>query len=356
MKPSCLQAIGACIVLILLVACDRNADLHKGHIDILGGSAEITIVGVSEEKARAAIQAVEQDLKRLDQIGYTFEPTGELHELNAALAEGRSFVVSQEFGKLLQTAAPLAGASNGMFNPAAGELTAMWEFHCKQPDCTESPYPEEVQKLIDEREKKVIARHPSMKDLVFDGNRVSSRNPEVKLEFGDIIRGYALDRGMQHLRALGIEDAMIQLGGGVRTIGARGDHPWWVGVPITADEHIIGFIENISGEAVVTVRAVDKSIGRQDTIYRHVVDPRSGLPVRDIQSVTVVHDFATQANVAASVFLINGIQDWSAVARLMDVQALLIVTADGTIYTSPRMEERLHWKQDVPHQHLVPDN
>lgn len=356
MKMTCIQAAGIYALLILLTGCDRNVDIHKGHLDILGGSAEIIIVGVPAEKASTAIKAVEQDLKQLDQIGYTFDTTGELHELNAALSESGSFAVSPEFGKLLQTAASLSRESKGLFNPAAGALTAMWEFHCKQADCTESPYPEEVQKLIDAREKKVIARHPSMNDLVFDGNRVSSRNPEVKLEFGDIIRGYALDRGMQHLKALGVEDAMIQLSGGIRTIGARGDHPWWAGIPIAADEHIIGFIEDISGEAVVTVRALDKSMGREDAVYRHVVDPRSGLPVRDIQSVTVIHDFATRANVAATVFLINGIEDWSSLARQMDVQAILIVATDGTIYTSPRMEERLHWKQDVPHQHLIPNN
>lgn len=356
MKLSYFQVVGACAVLILLAGCDRNADIHKGHLDILGGSAEIIVVGVPAEQARAAIQAVEQVLKQLDHIGYSFESTGELHELNTALAEGQSFAISSEFGKLLHTAASLSRASKGLFNPAAGELTAMWEFRCKTSKCTESPYPDEVQHLIDERRKKVIAQHPSMQDLIFDGNRVSSRNPEVKLEFGDIIRGFALDRGMQNLRASGIEDAMIQLSGGVRAIGSRGDHPWWVGVPITADEHIIGFIEDISGEAVVTVRALDKLIDKEDTIYRHVVDPRSGLPVRDIQSVTVIHDFATRANAAATVFMANGIENWSSVARQMDVQALLIVATDGTIYTSPRMEERLHWKQDVPHQHLIPNN
>lgn len=356
MKRSCFQVIGACAAFSLLAGCDRNADLHKSHPDMLGGPAEIIVVGVPAEKAQAAIAAVEQVFKQLDHIGDTFEAAGELYDLNAALAAGKSFAVSPEFGTLLHSAASLSRASMGLFNPAAGELTAMWAFPCKTEKCTESPYSEEVQHLIDGRRKKVIAQHPSMKDLVFDGNRVASRNLGVKLELGDIIQGFALDRGMQQLRASGIEDAMIQLGDGVRAIGTRGDRPWWVGIPISAEEHNIGFIEDISGEAVVTIRALDKSTGKEGVIYRHVVDPRTGLPVRDIQSVTVIHDFATQANAAAAVFLVNGIENWSALARQMDVQALLIVASDGTIYTSPRMEERLHWKQDVPHQHLIPNN
>lgn len=355
MRFSCIKAIVAGATVILFASCARNVSVYKDTLDVLGGSAEIVIVGVTAEKAQAAIRAVEKKLQQLDQIGYTFESTGELQALNAALAENRSFSVSPEFARLLQSAATLSRASRGLFNPAAGALTALWEFHCKAGDCEESPYPEDVQHLVDEHGKKILAQHPSMEDLVIEGNSVSSRNPAVKLELGDVIRGFALDEGMRVLKASGIKNAMIQLDGGVRTVGSRGDHPWWVGIPVATDEHVIGFIEDISDEAVVTVRAFDRSMGRQDTIYRHVVDPRSGVPVRDIQSVTVIHDSAAQANAAATVFVVNGIEGWSGVAADMGVQALMVIASDGTIYTSPRMEERLHWKQDMPHQHLIPN-
>ena len=74
----------------------------------------------------------------------------------------------------------------------------------------------------------------------------------------------------------------------------------------------------------------------------------------EIQSVTVVHDSAMVANAAATVFMIAGSQDWKRVADRMDVHALLMITQDGTIYTSPAIEHRIHWKQGITHQHLVP--
>jgi len=162
---------------------------------------------------------------------------------------------------------------------ATGELTALWEFHCGKEQCSEAPYPDEVQRLIDEQVAKIIAGHPSMDDLIIKGNQVGSRNRLVKLEFGDIIRGLALERGIAHLEDMDISNAMIDIGGNVRTTGTRGEHDWWIGITGPAGKHSIASLENIDNKSVVTVRAFDRSAGKLGPIYRHIVDPRSGLPM-----------------------------------------------------------------------------
>ena len=35
-------------------------------------------------------------------------------------------------------------------------------------------------------------------------------------------------------------------------------------------------------------------------------------------------------------------------------QPYVVITKDGTLYTSPAMEHIIHWKQGIEHQHLVP--
>jgi thiamine biosynthesis lipoprotein len=102
------------------------------------------------------------------------------------------------------------------------------------------------------------------------------------------------------------------------------------------------------------VRAFDKSFGKHGLVYRHIVDPRSGMPVRDIQSVTVMHENAMLANASAVTFLIAGIKDWKMVADRMGVHKVLVIAQDGTIYTSPAMEHVIHWKQGIENQYLVP--
>jgi thiamine biosynthesis lipoprotein len=109
-----------------------------------------------------------------------------------------------------------------------------------------------------------------------------------------------------------------------------------------------------NSEAVFTVRAFDKSIGKKDFVYRHVVDPRTGLPVKDVKAVTVIHESAVWANAAATALLMAGLDDWASIAGKMGVRSVMMITQDGTIYTSTAMEERTHWRERLEHQHLVP--
>ncbi len=347
-----LLAVGT--ILIALTGCDQSAQIHEDNLKILDTVADITISSPSPKLAREAIGIVARELAQIDRIGYTFEPDGELHQLNKAIAEGRAMVVSVELRELLTRAKELSRASKGLFNPAAGELVALWEFRCPKPECTESPYPDEVERLVEEKESQVLAQHPSMEDLIIAGNQITSRNPAVKLEFGDVIRGFALDKGVEMLKQTGIDNAMLDLGGSVRVLGVKGDHPWWAGVPDASGRFFIGTVELAKNEAVVTVRAFEKSIEKQGPIYRHVVDPRSGLPVRDIQSVTVIHPSAATANAAAAALLVAGLEEWPIIADGMQAHTLMMITADGTIYTSPSMEQRIRWKQNISHKQLAP--
>jgi thiamine biosynthesis lipoprotein len=349
-----ISSLSTVIVLFLITSCERNGSIFEDEINVLGTFAHISIVGLPKHEAKEAALAVEKDLKVLDYISYTNVPEGELYQLNEAIAQGRSMTVSDGLLELIEHARKLSGKSDGLFNPARGKLTAFWEFHCDKDECSESPYPDEVQQLVDKQVAKIISRHPSMEDLIINDNKVRSRNRLVKLEFGDMIRGLALDKGIEHLERIGVSNAMIVIGGNVRTIGTRGDHHWWIGIPDATGLHLIGSIENIDDQSVVTVRAFDKSFGKNGLVYRHIVDPRSGKPVRDIQSVTVMHENAVIANASAVTLLMAGIKDWKKVADKMDVHKILVITNDGTIYTSPAMEHIIHWKQGIEHQHLVP--
>lgn len=321
---------------------------------MLGTFAQITIDGMPEQLAREAALAVEQDLESLDHIGHGFEENSELQRLNAAFAQGRSMEVSDGLLELVLDAKMLYAKSGGLFDPARGELNAFWEFTCDRDACSESPYPVEVQRLVDEETGRIIARGPTMDDVIVSGSAVRSNNALVKLEFGYMLLGLALDKGVEHLKALGVENAEINIGGSARTTGMRGKHHWWIGIPDTSGIHMLGSIENIEDQSVVTVRAFDRSFGKQGPVYRHIVDPRTGKPVRDIESVTVMHENAMIANAFAVIMQIAGIGDWKAPADAMGVDKILVIAADGTVYTSPAMESIVHWNQGVTRQSLEP--
>ncbi|MGB5259479.1 MAG: FAD:protein FMN transferase, partial [Gammaproteobacteria bacterium] len=327
------QFLFVAATLLLVTACERKPEIHGDQLEVLGASAQITIAGMTPDDAMKVTRAAAEDLKALDRIGYTFGQEGELYRLNDAIARGKAMEVGTYLLELLQHAINLSVTSQGLFNPAAGEFTALWEFHCDKDECTEPTYSDEVQRLVKEQLSNVMSSHPSMLDLRIAGNRVSSKNPRVKLEFGDIIRGFALDKSIDHLKRVGVENAMVNIGGNVHAVGTRGDHAWWVGVPDVTGKHHIGYIETDGDEAVFTVRAFDRSLGKEDSIYRHIVDPRTGLPVNHIQSVTVLHENAMIANAAAAALIVADTDNWKTIADSMNVHAFLMISRDGIIYT-----------------------
>jgi len=335
-------------------ACTPQSEIHSRKLEILGTTAEVTISKVPQEKALDAITDAKADLQAFDKIGYTFEEEYELNRLNEALANGDAFKASDELVDLIRMSQKLSNKSEGLFNPAAGELTALWEYHCTSDPCPESPYPDEVMKLVEEKDMSVLKHNPRMSDININGNTISSSNRYVKLEFGDVIRGFAMDKVIEHLKDMDIENAMIDIGPSVRVVGNKGEHPWWVGLYDATGKHIIGTIELSDDSAVVTARALTKSSLDKGAIYRHVVYPDTGLPVKDISSVTVVHESAAVADVAATALMIAGIDSWKSVASNMNVTAILLFTSDGTIYLSPAMSDMISWKTEISHKFLRP--
>jgi len=352
----CVKFIAAVVlagVVLLASACERGGDIHDDRLSLLGTFARVSIASMTQESAATAARTAEQRLKSLDAIGYNFETDSELHRLNEAIAHGRVIDVSDTMLDLLRYAHSYYIASKGLLNPAVGKLTELWEYHCDDAECSEPGHPDKVRRLIKEQQSMVLARRPEITDLIIHGNRVGSTNHAVQLEFGGLIRGYALDKGIKRLQQAGASNAMIDIDGNVHTIGSRGDQAWWISIPDASGKHYLGSIDTNEDESVFTVRASERSPGKQDLEYRPVVDPRNGEPVENIKSVTVVHRSAMTANVAATALMIAGIENWKVIADSMDAHQILLITADGTIYTSPAIDHRIHWKQGVSHKHLV---
>ena len=349
-------ALSSLMLMTMMLSCSSDKLMHSEKMQVLDTYADVTIAGADEDSVRRAIKDVEQELKAIDHISYTFHEGSELSALNTAIADGEALQVSDELVELIELSKQLSEQSGGLFNPAVGELTALWEFHCEAESCSESPFPDEIKKLVAEKEKQVIASSPSMSDIKLSGNIVSTGNRHIRLEFGDIIRGYALDKSIEHLRALNIKNAMVEIGDDVRIIGHKKDHPWWVGIQDATGEHLLGTIELTQASALVTARALARSHDTQGSVYRHVIDPSTGMPVDEISRVTVIHDSGAEAAVAATALLIAGLDGWYQLAEAMGVTAVLMYTRDGTLYLSPAMSDRMHWKQEMPHKLLVPGN
>jgi thiamine biosynthesis lipoprotein len=330
----------------LLAACGPPAPWRQESY-VFGTRVELLVAGVPEAQARAAGTRVLQEFDRLHRSYHAWQPS-ELSALNEAIAAGRSHEVSAEFAAFIREAQAVAAAGDHLFDPGIGRLIALWGFHTDdiQPRL---PAAAAVQALQ--------AQHPSIADLSLDGNRVTSRNKSVALDFGGYLKGVALDRAAASLKQDGVANALINIGGNVMALGTRdgkaGGAHWRIGIQHPRPQDVGGAplatLELKDGEAIGTSGDYHRYFEVAGRRYCHLLDPRTGVPADATQAVTVLiapGDGAGMRSDALSkpIFIAGG--EWPAMARKLGVDAVLRVGADGTVSATPAMQARI--KIEIP--------
>jgi thiamine biosynthesis lipoprotein len=149
----------------------------------------------------------------------------------------------------------------------------------------------------------------------------------IKLDFGGIAKGMAVDAALEDLRLSGVSPALVNAGGDLAVLGLppAAEH-WQLAVPGRTQFWTIPLRQG----AVATSGIAHRHWRQGQTFRHHLLDPRSGLPAQsDLWSVTVVADRCEQAEVAAKVAFILGSQKGGDFLRKHRIAGLL-VREDGT--------------------------
>jgi thiamine biosynthesis lipoprotein len=152
----------------------------------------------------------------------------------------------------------------------------------------------------------------------------------IKLDFGGIAKGMAVDAALEQLRQKGISPALVNAGGDLAVLGLPpAAEEWPIAVP---GQEQMWTIPLLSG-AVATSGIAHRHWWQGNTLRHHLLDPRTGLPAEsDLWSVSVVADRCEQAEVAAKVAFILGSRQGAEFLRSHHIPGLL-VHEDGTWQT-----------------------
>lgn len=327
---------GACLLLcaaLLLGACSRAEVMHKESY-VFGTRVDVSVYGDNPTQADAAMVAVLGEFDRLHRAYHAWEPS-ELTRLNAALARGETFTVSDELAAMLRDAQRLAAIGDELFDPALGSLIELWGFH------TDTFVP---QRPDPARLAAILAAAPRMSDLVIDGSRVSSRNPAVQLDLGGYAKGYALDRAIAILREQGVANALVNIGGNVMALGKKGDQPWRIGIQHPRDPGPLATMPLYDGEAIGTSGDYQRYFELDGERYAHLLDPRTGQPAHGTQALTVLitprAGAGTLSDAASKPAYIAG-DGWREQTRRFGIDHALRVAADGRIEVTRELRARL---------------
>lgn len=329
--------------LVLLVACTdgRNAvKLHTSQIFVFGTLVDITFWDVDEALRERVVAVISQDFQRMHHEWHPWNP-GPLLTLNQALARGEAAEAPDSLIPLIIQSRDLSAQSGGLFNPAIGSLLQLWGFQSSERPQGPPPSAEMIAAWR--------GQAPAMTDLELDGRLLRSRNPAVQLDFGAYAKGYAVDVAISHLQQRGIDNAIVNAGGDLRAIGSKDGQPWRIGIqhPQGEQEKLYAWLDVSAGEAVFTSGNYRRYREDQGIRYSHILDPRTGMPVDGVTSVTVIHHSGAIADAAATALVVAGPEQWEATALAMGIDQVMLVDDGGVVHMSPKMQQRVHF-QDAP--------
>jgi len=325
---------GLWLLLLWALAACSPPPLVKQQSYVFGTLVEVSVYGAPEAKAQQAIAAVLTRFDALHHQLHAWQPS-ELSRLNTTLAKGAHTPVTPELAAMLRDAQAVSAESNDLFDPAIGNLIALWGFHADSP---QGRVPDAA----------AIARWvnaaPRMRDLHIENNVVWSDNPAVQLDLGGYAKGYALDEAVRILASRGIRNALINIGGNVIALGQHGDRPWRVGIQHPRKPGTLATLDLHDGEAIGTSGDYQRYFEAGGRRYCHLIDPRTGWPASGMQSVTILmsgEHAGTRSDALSKPLFIDGAARLADHASRLGIADYLAVDAAGQIHVSPAMKARL---------------
>ena len=308
-------------LLAAAVAVPAHAEWLQREQAIMGTRCVVELWSDDRAKGEAAIEAVFAEFRRIDALMSTYKPESELSQVNADAARA-PVRISRELYDLLATSIEYSKLTRGAFDVTYASVGYLYDYRARvHPD-----------------EQAIAAALPGIDyrhvELLPESTSVRFRRPGVRIDLGGIAKGHAVDRGIEVLRRLGVERAMVNAGGDTRIIGDRLGRPWVVGIRHPDDENRIVLRIPLTDAALSTSGDYERFFEEDGVRYHHILDPRTGKSASKLRSVTIIAPTATRTDaLTKSVFILGAADGIAFIDTLEDVDAIAVTPEGKVLYS-----------------------
>lgn len=320
----------ALMVFIVCVSCIKQPEsLYERSFYIMGSKFAYKLYCKNKNICSDAVAESQKRLREIDHIFSNYRDDSVLSRVNSR-AGTEPVRVPKEFIDLTNSSIEYSGMTGGAFDISVGYLFDIWKAAVKRGSVP--TYEQVLDALRCTGYEKIEVNRTE--------NTVFFKSDCLKLDYGAIGKGYAVDQVAEILKEHGIKNFLLNFGGNILVIGNRKDAGGWdvsIQDPFHKDRVLTEI--NVSGTGIATSGDYEKYFVIKGKKYSHIINPSTGFPVEGITSVTVLADSAESADVLATAFSVTGLEKTKNYIRNNSGVAVITVQGDAparNIYKSQR--------------------
>ncbi len=300
-------------------------------IKLMGNRFEISVVSDNEAWAQERIDKAITEISRIEKLLTTFSDDSQTNLINrnAGIAPVK---VDKEVIDLILRSKRISSLTQGAFDITYGSIDKrFWNF-----DST-------MRSLPDPQLAKRAVHLINYKNVIVDekNSTVFLKEKGMRIGFGGIGKGYAAEKAKNILWENGVDSGIVNAAGDLTAWGHQPDgKEWTIGIADPDAVRTAFSYFSITGMAVATSGNYEKFVMIDGNKYSHTIDPKTGMPVKGIKSVTIICPNAEIADAMATPVMIMGIKAGVDMVNQVRGLACIIVDDNNKIYTTKNINLR----------------
>ena len=325
MKKRYLQLIFLLFLIVgtvLIIRQQQNTPYQKDNGFVFG-----TVYNITYQNDKNLKQEIETELKKVDMALSMFNAQSVISKVN----QGSTIALN------------ISKETEGAFDITVAPLVNAWGFGFKQGF---TPTPQQIDSL------RLLIGYKKIyldKKKHYIATNLGKTMTMAQLDCSAIAKGYGSDVVARLLRAKGIKNFMVEIGGEVVTSGISEKRvPWRIGVTKPTDDTL-----SVSNELQTVLNVTDRAMATSGNYrnfyykggkkYAHTIDPKTGYPVQhNILSATVLANNCATADAYATSFMVLGLDGARAILdKHPELMAYLICTdkkGNYAVWSSPNLK------------------
>jgi thiamine biosynthesis lipoprotein len=323
------------LLLLLAAGCasapEPRSDTVSGGRYVMGTALEVTLYGPDPEALARALEAAFAVAERLDALLSVHRADSDVSRLNRAAGRG-PVAVDPIVTDALAASLSASRITGGAFDVTVGPLVQLW-IDAAQRDA-----------LPSDEALSAARASVGVEGIRLHAGGRAELEKGASVDLGGVAKGYALDRMLEVLDAHGVEAALLSFGqSSIWALGRPPDAPGWRLLTRAPGGGFAGLV-TLRDQAL----SISGSLGQGSEIagrrYGHVLDPRTGWPLKRRRQAVVVAPSATLAEVLSTALLVLGEEEGLQRVAAQPGCAGLLLDEDGRRLATPGFDEAVRFE------------